>query len=1013
MHDNRLITEGRIDRFVRDSLIPALYIQTVPLAIGVWDDLDEPLPFTHAVAQDYRPIELPYTWGRAWSTSWFHVTGQVPKGWLRGDDAATRVELVIDLGFTHDRPGFQVEGLAFRPDGTTVKSINPRSSYVPVPQNGDGTVDLYIEGAANPDIAGDWTWKPTPLGEKSTAGDGLLYVLGQCDAALMDVTVWELTQDVWTLDGLMKQLPVESPRRHRILGALERMVDVVDPDEVSATAAAGREALAPILALPASPSSHSVVAVGHAHIDSAWLWPIRETIRKCARTFSSVIALMDADPEFRFACSSAQQLKWMKDGYPEIFERIKEKVAAGQFIPVGGMWVEPDMNLPGAEAMARQFVAGKRFFLEEFGVDTREAWVPDTFGYSGAIPQIIKASGTDWFLTQKISWNQTNTMPHHTFLWEGIDGTRVFTHFPPADTYAGEVSAADLARAERTFHDHRDGSVSLLPFGFGDGGGGPTREMMAAVRRTRSLEGSPTVEVDTPERFFERAAAEMTEPPVWSGELYLELHRGSYTTQHRTKQGNRRNEHWLREAELWAATAAVRTGAEYPYDDLERIWQLVLLQQFHDILPGTSIAWVHREVEQNNRELAAQLQTLIASALANFDVGDGAEYLANAAPFARDGVAALSAGRRTLREGGAPTLEQTADRHVLDNGLVRVVVDADGLIVSLVDLATGRDAIAPGAAGNLLQLHRDLPNQWDAWDVDDHYQRVVSDETGVDAITAAQDADTVSLTIERSFGRSHVTQVLRLRAGNPTLHIDNDIDWHERRKMLKLAFPLDIHADRVAAETQFGHVQRPTHSNTSWDAARFELCAHRWVHVAEPGFGVAIANESSYGYDALRSTRADGGTTTTARVSLLRGPTFPDPVADEGRHTIDLSVRVGADVRAAIRDGYRINLAERSALGPVAPLVRTDHPAVLVESLKLAEDRSGDVVVRLYESEGARAAAELTLDFDVDDVVVTDLIEREIAAPAGLAHDGRSVRFTLRPFQLLTLRIRRTPSPDR
>ena len=481
MHDNRKITEGRIERFVRDSLIPALYIETVPLTLGVWDDLDEPLPFADAVGQSYRPIELPRNWGKAWSTSWFHVTGQIPQEWLRGTDAATRVELVIDLGFTHDRPGFQVEGLVYRPDGTTVKSINPRSSYVPVPQDGSGAIDLYVEGAANPNIAGDWTWKATGLGEKATAGDELLYVFQQCDAGLLDITVWELTQDVWTLLGLMEELPIESPRRHRILGALERMVDVVDPCDVSATAAAGREALAPALALPASASSHHVVAIGHAHIDSAWLWPIRETIRKCARTFSSVVALMDADPEFRFACSSAQQLKWMKDGYPELFARIKEKVANGQFIPVGGMWVEPDMNLPGAEAMVRQFVAGKRFFLEEFGVDTREAWIPDTFGYSGAIPQIIKASGTEWFLTQKISWNQTNTFPHHTFLWEGIDGTRLFTHFPPADTYVGEVSGSDLGRAQRTFHDHRDASVSLLPFGFGDGGGGPTREMMAAV----------------------------------------------------------------------------------------------------------------------------------------------------------------------------------------------------------------------------------------------------------------------------------------------------------------------------------------------------------------------------------------------------------------------------------------------------------------------------------------------------------------------------------------------------
>jgi alpha-mannosidase len=408
--------------------------------------------------------------------------------------------------------------------------------------------------------------------------------------------------------------------------------------------------------------------------------------------------------------------------------------------------------------------------------------------------------------------------------------------------------------------------------------------------------------------------------------------------------------------------------------------------------------------------LAAELHELIGAALATFDAGDGREYVANAAPFTRGGAPALGAAP-PVAEGSPPRVEQSGEGFVLDNGLVRVVVDERGLVVSLVDLASGRDAIAPGAAGNLLQLHRDLPNQWDAWDVDDHYLRVVSDQTGLDSLTATSAGDQASVTIERSFGDSHVTQTLSLRTGDPTLHIDNDIDWHERRKMLKLAFPLDVHADRVAAETQFGHVQRPTHSNTSWDAARFELCAHRWVHVAEPGFGVAIANESSYGYDAQRTTRPDGGTTTTARVSLLRGPTFPDPVADKGRHTIGLSIRVGADVRAAIQDGYRINLAERSAPGPVEPLVRVDHPAVLVESVKLAEDRSGDVVVRLYESEGARASVGVTFDFDVADVVATDLLERDVDAPAGFARDGRSVTFVLRPFQLLTLRVKR-PAVD-
>ena len=369
-----------------------------------------------------------------------------------------------------------------------------------------------------------------------------------------------------------------------------------------------------MLSRPAYASAHQLVATGHAHIDSAWLWPVRETIRKCARTFSNVVALMDEYPDFVFSCSSAQQLAWMKESYPELFGRIREKVKAGQFVPVGGMWVESDTNMPGGEAMARQFVEGKKFFLDEFGVDCQEAWLPDSFGYSGALPQIVKAAGSKWFLTQKISWNQVNRMPHHTFNWEGIDGTRLFTHFPPVDTYNAELHGRELAHAERNYRDHGRGTISLVPFGYGDGGGGPTREMVAAAHRTADLEGSPKVRMGTAANFFTQAEAEYTNLPVWVGEMYLEMHRGTYTSQAKTKRGNRRSEHLLREAELWCATAAVRTAGEfaYPAAELKRLWQLVLLQQFHDILPGSSIAWVHQDAERNYEAIAEALEAIIS-----------------------------------------------------------------------------------------------------------------------------------------------------------------------------------------------------------------------------------------------------------------------------------------------------------------------------------------------------------------------------------------------------------------
>ena len=502
-------------------------------------------------------------------------------------------------------------------------------------------VDLYVEAAANPDMTGGWAWAPTPLGDPATAGDDPLYRLGAVELAELDVDVWTLIQDIWTLTGLVEALPGDLPRRAEVLRALERAVDAVDPDAVAATAAAGRAELAEVLGRPAYASAHRVYAVGHAHIDSAWLWPVRETVRKVTRTFANALQLMDRDEEFVFAASSAQQYAWVRDHQPELFARIRKRAAEGRFVPVGGMWVESDTNMPGGEALARQLVYGAAFFRDELGVESDGVWLPDSFGYSAALPQIAAAAGRRWLLTQKISWNDTNRFPHHTFAWEGIDGTRILTHFPPVDTYNAELSGGELARAQRQFAEKGRANTSLVPFGWGDGGGGPTREMLAAAHRTRDLEGSPTVRVARPTEFFAAAAAEYPAPPVWVGELYLEYHRGTYTTQARTKRGNRRSEHLLREAELWATTAAVRAGADYPVETLRRCWETVLLQQFHDILPGTSIAWVHRQAEREYARVAEELETVIADALTLL-VGPGdRELAANAGPYAVDGVPGL------------------------------------------------------------------------------------------------------------------------------------------------------------------------------------------------------------------------------------------------------------------------------------------------------------------------------------------------------------------------------------
>ncbi|MGY0019429.1 alpha-mannosidase [Streptomyces sp. YJ-C3] len=1007
MHDDRALVEARLKRVLDERIRPAVYPESVPLTVEAWTAPGEPVPVAEGLAATHEPVAVGDAWGAPWATTWFKVTGEVPAGW-----AGRTVEAVLDLGFDERMPGFQCEALVYTPAGEPVKAVNPRNQWVRVgdPATGGERVEWHLEAASNPVLLGDNPFRPTDLGDKETAGDEPQYRLERMDLAVFDRDVWELVADLEVVGELMEQLPVEGGRRWELLRAVSRCLDAVDLQDVNGTAAGARSHLTGVLSAPADASAHRISAVGHAHIDSAWLWPLRETVRKVARTTSNMTNLLESEDEFVYAMSQAQQYAWIKEHRPEVYAKVKKAVAEGRFVPAGGMWVESDTNMPGSEAMARQFVHGKRFFLDEFGIENEEAWLPDTFGFAAGLPQIIKAAGSKWLLTQKISWSQVNKFPHHTFNWEGIDGTRIFTHFPPVDTYNCSMLGREIAHAASNFKDKGVARHSLAPTGWGDGGGGTTREMIAKAKRMKSLEGSAHVTWETPAEFFTKAEAEYPEPPVWVGELYLELHRATLTSQARTKQGNRRSEHLLREAELWAATAAVRTGFPYPYEDLDRIWKTVLLHQFHDILPGSSIAWVHREAEKTYAAVAAEL-TGIVDAAQRALAGDGEEELVfNAAAHERSGIAAGGAGVPAVS--GTVTLTDRADGgHVLDNGLLRVEIDARGLVVSAYDIEADRETVAPGAAANLLQIHPDFPNMWDAWDVDAFYRNVVTDLTDVDTVTVlSKTAAGVSVEVVRSFGSSRATQVLTLAAGTKRLDIDTEVDWHETEKFLKAAFPVDVHADRYAAETQFGHLYRPTHTNTSWEAAKFEACNHRFLHLAEPGFGVALVNDSTYGHDVTRTVReSDSGTTTTVRLSLLRAPRFPDPRTDQGVHRFRYALAPGASVVDAVREGFGINLPERrvTGSGTVAPLCTAASDAVALSAVKLADDGSGDVVVRLYETAGGRARTSLRLGFPAASVTATDLLERPLAdAPALTVEDGE-VALSLRPFELVTLRFGR------
>ena len=844
---------------------------------------------------------------------------------------------------------------------------------------------------------------PTDVGSKPEPGGKPIYQLARADLAVFNAEVWDLILDLEALDGLQRELSPQEPRRKEILRALSRALDVLDYENIAGTATDARAELTDVLSRPAHASAHQLSAVGHAHIDSAWLWPLRETRRKVARTVSNVATLAQEYPELVFAFSQAQQHAWVKDNYPEVWERLKKAVADGTIVPVGGMWVESDTNLPGGEALARQFVHGKRFFLDEFGIDTQEVWLPDSFGYTAALPQLVKLSGSKWFLTQKISWNKENKFPHHTFCWEGIDGTRVFTHFPPIDTYNSDLSGRGArARAAQLRRERRRDPLA-----------GPVRVRRRRWRphprdrRDRPPGGQPGVlaagDDRVPDRVLQPRPRRSTRTPrsgrassTWRSTAR------TYTSQAKTKQGNRRSEHLLREAELWSAAAVVAGAGHYPYEELDRIWKAVLLHQFHDILPGSSIAWVHREAEATYAKLAEELEAIIATAQQAL-AGEGRRRSSSTRRRTPAAAWPVCGAGVAVGEGQAVTI----DDGVLDNGVIRV----DGRRARPDHLAVRRGGRPRG----------DRPGQPRATCCSCTWTSRTSGTPG----TSTRSTRTTSATSPRSTAStsapsrasprswssgpstgSSVTQTLRLRPGAKRLDIETTIDWHETEKFLKAAFPVDVHADRSAVRDPVRpHLPADPHEHLV-GRGQVRDRGHRWVHVGEPGYGVAVVNDSTYGHDVTRTAREDGGTTTTIRRRLVRAPRFPDPEADQGVHRFTYALVLGAGIADAVEEGYRINLPERVVTGAagIDPIVAVDNGDVIVEAVKLADDESGDVVVRLYESSGGRSRATLTPGFAAGTVTEVDLLERHLADRE--LKDG-GVSFELRPFQILTLRFTR------
>lgn len=995
------ITRGRLARFARE-IKAALYPRWAPLAeLSVYAAPGR-IGYAAAVEGDYREARAGMQFGPGWSTHWFRIAYRIPKEWRGG-------EVLLHFDSTSEgcvwRDGVPRQGL-------TNFNLGPqdiRSHYrLAYPAQGGETGRLYVEAAINGLFGLDrlnGAIDPEPLG-----------TLRHARLVERDRAVWDLLWDFVTVKEMAECLPPGGPHQGPALTAANAIVNAVSVGEPE-TYAAGREIARRFLAARNGDRNHRVFAVGHAHLDSAWLWPVAETKRKCYRTFSTAVQMMEDYPEYKFACAQAQQLAWIQEEHPALYARIQERAAAGQFLPVGGTWIEPDCNLPSGESLVRQFLLGQRFFRREFGAYCREFWNPDVFGYSGALPQIMREAGIEFFLTQKLSWNQFNPPTSSTFQWEGIDGSRVLTHFPPADTYHASATVEELLLHHQNFKDKERASESVMLFGYGDGGGGPTEEMLERLRRLGNVAGLPEVSIARPQDFFARCATDLPDPIVWSGELYFEMHRGTYTTQAATKRDNRRGEELLHDVEFLLAVSgadAARKG------EVQRLWETLCFNQFHDIIPGSSIGEVYVDSARDYAEIFAAGKRLRAGGeAAILPPGEGGNILAlNTLSWDRREVATLG-GKLTLAEApaygyavAAPRREtlapvrasETPAGYVLENGLVRATLDRDGRLTSFLDKRQpggGREVIAAPGCGNQFALYEDKPMKWDAWDVEVyHLEKRRTDFTALASAIVARDP--LRATVEfklRISARASLTQRITLDAESPRLDFDVEVDWRENEQFLKVEFPLALRSDHATYEIQFGHVRRPTHFNTSWDVARFEVSAHRWADLSEPNYGVALLNDCKYGYACHGNV---------LRLSLLRAPKAPDPQADMGLHRFRYALfphaggpQTGGVIPAAAGFNQPLRLFASGAEAQARSFFSLDNPAVVLDTVKPAED-SSDLIVRLYESHGGHQNVTLTVGLPLKEVRRVNLLEEgEDDVPF---HEGR-VELSLRPFELVTLKL--------
>lgn len=776
----------------------------------------------------------------------------------------------------------------------------------------------------------------------------------------------------------------------------------------------------------------TVICIGHTHIDVAWLWTLDQTREKVQRSFGTVLQLMKRYPEYRFMSSQAQLYAYLKEESPETYEEVKKMVAAGRWEVEGAMWVEADCNLSSGESLVRQILFGKRFFKEEFGVDNRILWLPDVFGYSAALPQILKKSGIDRFVTSKISWNEVNQMPYDMFRWRGIDGTEIFSWFLTAQakkrgqkpvnftTYVSNNDPAMIAGTWDRFQQKEFADQAINTFGWGDGGGGPTADMLEKRRRMEKSFGEcPNARIGTVTEFLDHVAQAEHDPhlPVWSGELYLEFHRGTYTSMARNKRFNRKCEFAYQRAE-WLSEMSKRL-ADRPYDQerLNKGWERILLYQFHDIIPGSSIKEVYEDCDrvyplvlQNAEDITLDAQQAIASQITT----EGGTLVFNPHSFENSGTVQLGGQTRYVEripaKGYAVVTPKPlrssvhAGDYLLENDFLRVRFDENYNITSIFDKQADREVIdSRKGAGNQIEVYEDFPKDFDAWEITNYYKEKRYPVNDVQEANWVRDGARSGLHITRKFLDSSFEQTIWLYEDMKKIDFDTKIDWKQEHLLVKTAFPVDIHSDRATYEVQFGAVERPTHFNTSWDAAKFEVCGHKYCDFAEYGYGVSLLNDCKYGHDIH-----DG----VMRLTLLKSATFPNTDADRCLHEFSYClVPHEGDYRSSgvVQMAYDFNEPMRAmeigkqkgSLPDRFGLVSLSENNVILETVKQAEEGSG-MVLRMYEAYNQRAQVHVTFGFDAKRVTLCDLMEQELEE---LPLQGNAVTLPVKPFEIITLKV--------